>query len=328
MFGRRRFAALSGLALSSTILRTPFVRAQPAQRTTRILVGFTAGGALDTVARALAEQIKEYAPTVIVENRPGAGGRLALETLKAAPADGTTIALTPGEQLTLFPHIYKTLNYDPLRDFAPVSTVCTVQFLLTIGPAVPASVDSLDSFIGWCRARPGQANYATPGAGTRHHFFGQQLARSAQFEFVHVPYKGAAAAIQDVLAGQVAALITVTSNALPHIRSGKLRALVTTAPQRSAALPDVRTVSEAGHPSLESVEVFSLLLPHGTPRPVVDALNKAVQQGVATDQFKALGEKLSVEIGASTPEQLSQLIESDYARWPAVVKSAGFEPLD
>jgi tripartite-type tricarboxylate transporter receptor subunit TctC len=328
MFGRRHFAALSGLGLTSAILQTSLVRAQPAQRTTRILVGFTAGGVLDTIARALTDQIKDYAPIAIVENRPGAGGRLALETLKAAPADGTTIALTPGEQLTLFPHIYKTLNYDPLRDFAPVSTVCTVQFLLTIGPAVPASVDSLDAFIAWCRAHPGQASYATPGAGTRHHFFGQQLARSARFELVHVPYRGAASAIQDVLAGQVAALITVTSNALPHIRAGKLRGLVTTAPQRSAALPDVRTVKEAGYPSLESVEVFGLLMPRGTPRPIVDALNKTVRQAISTDQFKALGEKLSIEIGASTPEHLSQLIESDYARWPAVVKSARFEPLD
>ena len=328
MFTRRRFATMSMLGLGSAILPTPFVRAQSNQRTARILVGFAAGGAVDTIARSLAEHLKGYAASVIVENRPGAGGRLALEALKAAPADGSVVALTPGEQLSLFPHIYKVMNYDALRDFVPVTTVCTVQFLLAVGAAVPASANSLEAFVAWCRANPKQATFGTPGAGTRHHFFGQQLARAAGFEFTHVPYKGAPPAMQDVLAGQVAAIITVTSNALPHIRAGRLRALVTTGPRRGASLPDLSTVKEVGHPSLESVEWFGLLMPRGTPRAVVDALNSATREAAGTDQFKVMAEKLSVELGTSTPDQLAQMIAADFARWPEVVKSSGFTPLD
>lgn len=328
MFTRRRFAAMSMLGLGSATLPTPFVQAQSSLGTARLLVGFAAGGAVDMIARSLAEHLKGYAANVIVENRPGAGGRLALEALKAAPPDGSVVALTPGEQLSLFPHIYKVMNYDALRDFAPVSTVCTVQFLLAVGPAVPANVNSLDSFVAWCRANPKQATFGTPGAGTRHHFFGQQLGRATGFEFTHVPYKGAPPAMQDVLAGQVAAIITVTSNALPHVRAGRLRALVTTAPRRSASLPDLPTVKEAGHPSLESVEWFGLLMPRSTPRDVVDALNSATRQATGTDQFKAVAEKLSVELGTSTPGQLAQMIAADFARWPEVVKSSGFTPLD
>jgi tripartite-type tricarboxylate transporter receptor subunit TctC len=327
MFTRRTFFA-GAAGLSSLALAAPRGRAQPGQRTTRIVVGFAAGGGPDTVARLLAENLKSYASTVIVENRPGAGGRLALEFLKTAPADGSVVVITPGDQLALFPHIYKSLNYDPLRDFVPVTTVGSVQFLLAVGPLVPASVNSLNSFIAWCKANPTAATYGTPGAGTRHHFFGQMLARAANIELVHAPYRGAPPAIQDLIAGQIAAVITVTSNALPHVATGRLRVLATTAPRRSKQLPDVPTVREAGFAALEAVEWFGMLVPRGTPEDVVAALNAATREALATSQVREALDRLAVEVGGSTPAEYRQLIEADFANWPGTVKATGFNALD
>ena len=198
--------------------------AQATSRTARMLVGFPPGGSIDLVARALVEHVKvPSAAATIVDSRPGAGGRLALEALKAAPPDGLTVGLTPGDQLTLFPSIYRHLSYDPLRDFAPISTVCTFPFALAIGPLVPMEVVTVADFMAWCRANPKQANFGSPGEGTRPHFMGAALARAAGVELTHLPYKGGPAALQDLLAGQVAAMVSVLSNVLPHARSGRLR---------------------------------------------------------------------------------------------------------
>ena len=171
MIDRRRFIAMSALGLAGSAIPQA-AWSQPAHKLARLVVGFPPGGSLDVVARLLAEQLKGYAETVIVENRPGAGGRIALGALRNSPPDGTLMVLTPGDQLSLFPHIYRSLPYDPFRDFVTVSTVCTVQFLLTVGPMVPSSVDTLQSFIAWCRANPKLASYGTAGAGTRQHFIG------------------------------------------------------------------------------------------------------------------------------------------------------------
>jgi tripartite-type tricarboxylate transporter receptor subunit TctC len=173
--------------------------------------------------------------------------------------------LTPVDQLALFPHIYTHLGYRPLQDFVPVTPVCAVQFLLSVGPRVPANVNAIGDFIGWCRDNPKAATYGTAGTGTHPHFIGISLARAAAFPFVHAPYKGGVAAMQDVLGGHIAACISTIGTLLPGIQSGGLRALATTAPQRSAALHNVPTFREVGFPALDSVEQFGLLLPAGTP---------------------------------------------------------------
>jgi tripartite-type tricarboxylate transporter receptor subunit TctC len=181
MPSRRRFIALSsataGLAGLASVSASG--QANIINRNARIMVGFPAGSSPDVVARLLAEHMKGYAPSVIVDNRPGAGGRLPLEALKGAERDGSVMVLTPGDQVALFPHVYAKLGYDALRDFAPVSTVCTVQFLLTIGSLVPADVKTVGDFVAWCRANPKLASYGSPGEGTRPHFMAASLARSA-----------------------------------------------------------------------------------------------------------------------------------------------------
>lgn len=328
MITRRRLAAISAGALPATLAVPSIARAQAGPKSVRLLVGFAPGGSIDTVARLLAESMKGSAETIIVENRPGAGGRLALEALKAAPPDGSTIALTPGEQLSLFPHIYRNVAYDAQRDFAPIGTVCTVQFLLVVGPMVPAGITTLEAFIAWCRANPAKASYGTAGAGTRQHFFGEALARAAGFDFAHVPYRGAQPAMQDLLAGQIAASVAVTSTAQAAIRAGQARALVTTAPQRGAFLPDLPTVKEAGYPALESVEWFGLLAPRNTPSTQVDVLNSSTRQALGTARLRETIANLAMEVAASTPDELARLIRADSAGWAKIVEASGFKPLD
>jgi tripartite-type tricarboxylate transporter receptor subunit TctC len=184
------------------------------------MVGFPAGSSPDFVTRLLAEYVKDYAPSIIVDNRPGAGGRLPLEALKGGERDGSLMVLTPGDQVALFPHVYAKLGYDALRDFAPISTVCMVQFLFVVGSLVPPEVKTVTDFITWCRANPKLASYGSPGEGTRPHFMGVSLARSAGVEMTHVPYKGGPPIVQDLLAGQIATGVVVVSNVLPHIQSG------------------------------------------------------------------------------------------------------------
>ena len=294
----------------------------------RLIVGFPPGGSVDFVARLLAEQLKGYADTVVVENRSGAGGRIALETLRTAAPDGTVMALTPGDQLSLFPHIYKSLPYDAQRDFAAVGTVCSVQFLITVGPLVPASVDTLQSFVNWCRANPKLASYGTPGNGTRQHLLGETLARQTGCEFVHVPYNGAPPAMQDLLAGSIAANISVIATAAPHIKAGKIRALLTTAPTRSAILPEVPTAREAGYPMLEATEAFGVLVPRQTPVGIVDALNGAIRSAVATKLAAEGLAKFAFDPLPSSSVEYGELIKADYARWGEVIRTTGFKPVE
>src|SRR4029453_8123042 len=190
MPSRRRFVALATAAAAPALGLFPALgQSNVIGRNARIMVGFPAGSSPDLVARLLAEHMKGYAPSLIVDNRPGAGGRLPLEALKGAERDGSGMGVTPGDQVALFPHVYAKLGYDALRDFTPVSTVCTVQFLLTIGSLVPADVKTVGDFVAWCRANPRLASYGSPGEGTRPHFMAASLARSAGVPMNHGPYR-------------------------------------------------------------------------------------------------------------------------------------------
>jgi tripartite-type tricarboxylate transporter receptor subunit TctC len=329
MLSRRCFvitSASTGLAYVLGGLGT--AEAQIIAKNTRLMVGFPAGGSLDVVARLLAEHVKDYAPSVIVDNRPGAGGRIALEALKGAEADGSVLMLSPSDQITLFPHVYQRLSYDPLRDFVPVTTVCTFSYMLAIGPMVPANVTTLAQFIDWCRANPKLATYGSPGAGTCQHFLGVTLARSAGFEFVHLPYKGGASAMQDLIGGQIPALISVVATALPHVQSNTLRALVMSASERSPLLPGVPTAKEAGYPGMQAVEWFGIFVPAKTPARIVSALQSAVQRALETESFKSGLAKQSFDVAGLPSDDLVSLIKADTERWGSIVKASGFKPIE
>lgn len=326
MHNRRRFMALSAATVAAGV--PGVAAARPLDRPVRLMVGFPAGSSPDFVARLLAENMRDYAPTIIVDNKPGAGGRLPLEALKTAERDGSVMVLTPGDQVALFPHVYAKLGYDSQRDLAPVSTVCTVQFLMAIGPLVPADVKTVADFVTWCRANPKHAAYGSPGEGTRPHFMGASFAHEAGLEMTHVPYKGGPPIIQDLLAGQIACSFTVVSNALSNVQSGQLRALAVTAPKRSPVLPAVPTIREAGYPAAEGVEFFELFVPAGTPANVIDGLNEKVRNALQADSFKDGLAKQGFEPAGSTPGELTQLLKADIDRWGAVVKQTGFKPID
>lgn len=329
MLNRRQFigASVTGLASLTTggfaAAQTPAV-----DRPTRILVGFPPGGSADVVTRLLIDQLRTYASAIVVDNRPGAGGRMALNALKAAPADGTAMVVTPGSMIVIYPHVYKSLGYDPLTDFIPVSSVCASPFLLSVGPMVPAEVKTVADFVAWCRANPKLASYGSSGAGTMPHFTGVMLARDAKLAFEHVPYKGAAPAMQDLLGGQVAANIGVLANALPHIQAGALRALATSGATRSSFLPNVPTFAESGYPKLEAAEWFGVFVPAGTPAKTVDALNKAVRDALATEQTKAGLTRLSFEPASSSPTEFAAMIKADMEKWGEIVRASGFTPTD
>jgi tripartite-type tricarboxylate transporter receptor subunit TctC len=324
---RRQLLTVSaaGLAFGATGL-APYARA--GSETTRILVGFPAGGTTDVIARLLASAIKGDASAAIVENRSGGGGRVAIEALKSAPRDGSVFLIAPVATMTLYPHVYRTLRYDPLQDYIPVSTVCLVSYVLTIGPTVPADVKTLADFIAWCRANPGRATFGSPSAGSPLHLTGVQLARAAEFEYIHVPYQGAAPTLQDLLGGQIASAILPIDTPLPYLKSGTLRALATSGPHRNVFLPDVPTFREAGYPALESTDRWGVFVPARTPAKHVMRLDNSIREALKMDEVKAGLTALSVEIDVISLEDFALLVKSEFDRWGSVVRTSGFTPED
>jgi tripartite-type tricarboxylate transporter receptor subunit TctC len=326
MITKRRFVSSACAGGLAAILPDSMRRAS-AQTVSRMLVGFGAGGTIDVIARMLVQGMKGYSSSFIVENRPGAGGRLALGALKRSLADGSVMILAPASNVAVFPHVYKALGYDAFRDFVPVTTVCAFPFLITVGPMVPADVRTLADFVKWCAANPRQATYGTAAAGSMLHFTGVTLAKAGQFEFVHLPYAGPGG-IQDLIGGRIAATIYPIGTALPHVQSGAIRALATTGPQRSPQLLDVPTVREAGYPALEANEWFGVFVPANTPAETVNRLNAAIRAVVNSDVFKTALAKLSVDPAGETPKEFAQLVKSDFDRWGPIVQASGFTPED
>jgi tripartite-type tricarboxylate transporter receptor subunit TctC len=317
-------SAGAGLAFSAAGL-VPRALAQPLAKTVHILSGFTPG-LQDALARLIAGQMKDYAETIVVETRPGAGGRIAVEAVKTADADGSVILLAPLGFMMFFPHVYKTLRYEP-RDFTPVSTVASTPTLLTVGPKVPGDVRTLADFVAWCRANPKHATYGTPGAGTTLHFLGAMLGHAAGFEYLHVPYQGNGS-IQDLLKGEIASAIMPVGSSLGLVRSGDLRALATTGPRRSPFLPAVPTVAEAGYPQLEDLTWYGFFVPAKAPANIVEGLNGAIQAALRTDEVKSGMLNLAVEVDAISMGDFARLIASESKRWKAIVQTTGFTPMD
>ncbi len=324
---RRRFLLGSAGGIASYALGATPALSQPLLSTARMVVGFPPGGPTDVVARLLVEQMKTYASSAIVENRPGAGGRVALDTLKNSPADGSIMVLTPAAMVCLYPHVYKSLSYN-VQDFAPITTVSTTSMAFVVGPLVPSSVKTLAEFIAWCRSNPSQSSYGTPGAGSPLHFLGVMLSRAANFEYLQVPFPGTAPSIQSLLGSQIASCISPIGPFVPHVRAGTLRALAMTGTQRSTLLPDVPTIAEAGYPALEYAEWFGVLAPARTPSATVEALSGVLRAALQTKEVQAGLANQSVDVGGLTPADFARQIKADLDRWGPIVKDSGFTPLD
>jgi tripartite-type tricarboxylate transporter receptor subunit TctC len=327
MITRRDLIAASAAAAFAASAPAPS-RAQTVRKLARLIVGYPAGGSTDVIARLLIDQMKGYAPTIIIDNRPGTGGRLALEVLKAAPADGSAMILTPATTIAIYPHIYKPLSYDALTDFVAVAPVASFTSVLSLGPMVPAEVRTLPDFIAWCRANPTRATYGTTGAGSVLHFAGMMFARAANFEFTHVPYKGAGPVLQDLLGGQIASAVNVVSSALPHIRAGALRPLATSGAVRSPYLAEVPTFAEAGYPQIVMSEWQGIFVPAKTPAATVEALNASVREALRTNAVRLGLTSQSFEVGDLGAAEFAGRVKADYARWGAIARETGFTAQD
>ncbi|MET4579794.1 Bug family tripartite tricarboxylate transporter substrate binding protein [Ottowia thiooxydans] len=325
MIQRRDF--LAALACS---MAAPAILAQTQAQTTiskpaRFILGFPPGGSLDSIARLLSERIKgSYAPVVLVENRSGAGGRIAMDYVKAAEPDGSVVVMAPASVMVIYPHVYKRLSYDAFKDFTPVSTLCTFQFGFSVGPAVPAEVRTITQFAQWCKANPAQASFGSPGEGTMAHFAGIMVAKAAGIELTHVPYKGGAPAIQDVVGGQIAASVNVLSEPLPFAKEGRIRVLATTGAARSSYLPEVPTMREAGFRDFDIQEYFAAWAPPKTPPRLVNALAEQIRAAVATKELQEAYASRAFQPVVSGPTELSAMVRADFERWAPVVKSTGF----
>jgi tripartite-type tricarboxylate transporter receptor subunit TctC len=329
MLNRRHLINAAAWACAACAAFAPvasFAQAQTAtDKTLKIVVGFPPGGSVDTVARLLAEQLRgSYASTVIVENKAGAGGRLGAQAVKAGEADGTQILITPASILTIYPHVYKKLGYDTQADFTPVSSVATVTFALSVSSAVPASVKTLADYMAWAKANPKEANYGSPAAGATPHFVGVMLGRAGGVPLNHIPFKGGAPLVSDLLGGQVQSGVNVLPEVLQHHLSGKLRILAVSGATRSKYLPNVPTMAESGFKDVAAQEYFGVFVPAKTPPEVVGKLNAAVRAALKTKPVIDGLEKASFELGGESQADFGKIIKSELERWGPVVKASGF----
>lgn len=285
------------------------------------VVPWAAGGASDTVGRIVAERLGEtLKQSVIVDNRPGAGGNIGTEIVARAAPDGyTLVQLT--DATTISPGLYPALKYDPVKAFAPVTLIATGPHVLVANPQSP--VKSMADLVSMAKASPGTLNYATAGIGSAQHLAVEMFKRTAGVQLTHVPYKGGAPAMVDVLGGQVPIGVFGLAPALPHIKSGKLRAIAVTSATRSPVLPDVPTVAESGFPGFSSVQWFGVAAPAGTPAEVITKLNQGVvnvlKEPQVIDRLNALG----AQVVADTSKQFSQYIQQDTERWTGIIKDSG-----
>lgn len=322
MISRRHLLAAAAATASLSSTGLALAKGQPI----KIVVGFTPGGSADFVARLLAQDMAaDLGVPVIVENRPGAGGRIAVDAVKHAKADGNTLLVTPASMLTVYPHVYDKLSYNPVTDLASIASLCALPYSASVGPMVPHSVRSLKELGAWIKAHPQQATYGSPGAGTTPHFLGAMFASSFGADFVHAPYKGGPLAVQDAMAGQIAASFNVCCDAVPFVDSGKLRVLGVTSAKRIPQMPNVPTFAEQGMGDMTSQEWFGLFAPKGTSAALVDRLNAAARKSFGSARVQKSLYDMAYAVALSSPAELAKTLQQDIAMWAPVVKSTGFK---
>ena len=319
---RRQLLAAS----AGSLVLAPFgARAQAMPDTARIVAGFAPGGTVDVTSRRVADKLRDVlAKSVVVENRSGAGGQIALSALKTAPADGLTLIVTPMSMLGIYPHTYKKLPYDPVADFAPVSQVARLDMALAVGTMVPASVRTLADFAAWCKAHAKDASFGSPAAGSVPHFVAELFGRAAGIDFRHVPYRGTQPAIADLIGGQVASVSGPVGEFLQHLAGGKVRLLATSGAARSRFAPTVATYAEQGFKDIVFDEWFGAFVPAKTPADAVQRVSAALRKALAAPDVVDALALMGLEAKPSTPAELGALLKTDTERWAPLIKTIGF----
>lgn len=286
----------------------------------RAIVPFPPGGVVDIVARTVGQKMSEgLGQALVVENRGGAGGSIGTDVAAKAPADGYNV-LFAFDTHAVNPHIYKTIRFDTLKDFAPVALIVNIPLVVAALPSFPAS--SMKELVDLARARPGAYSYASVGAGSSGHLATEQFKLLTGIDLVHVPYKGGAPAVTDLLGGQVNLAVIAAGAAVPHLRAGRLKGLAVSGAQRSGALPNVPTMAESGYPQLESGAWVGLVVPAGTPAPVIARLNAEVLKAIKDPALVAKLAEQSIEVAGSTPEQFGAFIRAEHEKWGKLIKDA------
>jgi len=315
---------LAALAAAVTLV-TPFAQAQapsfPKQPVT-LVVPFPAGGPTDAMARVLALKLGErLGQQVVVENRGGAGGSIGAEFVARAPADGYTLLFGTTGIMAFNPSLYSKLRYDPLKDFAPISLMAITMNVLVVNPQMPAR--NLSELVKLAKAKPGEITYGSAGNGSTNHISGELLRTTADIQISHVPYKGSAPALVDLLGGRITMMFDTIAQQKQNIAAGKLRPLVVTGPRRSPLLPEVPTAQEAGLKDFDVRPWFGVLAPAGTPAPVIERLNREVVAVMSTDEMKERMKVDGAEAHPTTPSEFGAMIRQDLAKWTPVVKASG-----
>ena len=315
--------ALWSAAAAALSFALPAQAAEFPTKPITLVVPFAPGGPTDAMARTLAAAVKIGQP-VIVENRAGAGGNLGAEAVARAAADGHTVLFGTSGPLAINVSLYKKIGYDPVKSFAPVMQIGHLPNVLVVNPGIPAK--NVKELIAYGKANPGKLSYASSGNGASSHLAGVLFNNLADTDFAHIPYKGTGPALNDLLGGQVAMTFTDVLTALPHIKSGKLRALGVTTKERSQALPEVPTIAEQGIAGFDVSVFFGLVVPAGTPKDVVDKLNQGFADALKQPEVRKTLLAQGLEFAPSTsPEQLGAFIQAEVSKWRAVVKSSGAE---
>ncbi len=325
MTTRRNFVqAAAGAAALGAL--APFSALAQVLEQVKILYGFPPGSAGDSVARRVAEKIggTPYSKMPgIVENKPGAGGRIAVETVKNSPPDGSILALAPVSALSVYPHIYPKLAYKQ-EDVTQVSIGAIMFHGLAVGPAVPAEVKTLKDFLAWAKANPTQANYGSPGAGSMPHLLGALLGIRAGVELKHVPYRGTVPSITDLVGGQIAAAMNPSGDYLQYMKTGRVRVLATSGRKRSPYLPDVPTFTELGYPDVTSEEWFGFYAPAKTPPATIAAANAAITKALKDKSVIDALAIVGLVAHGSTPQAMAADQKAEFERWGPLVKQIGF----
>jgi len=320
---RELFQATLATSLLSAVGQQAWAQAQI--ESLKIVTGFPPGGTSDSICRRVAEKmVPGYAKSAVVENKTGAGGQIAIQFAKTAPADGTVLLQTPMSMLGIYPHIYKKLSYDPLNDVMPVSLGCTFDFGFAVGPLVPASVKTVPEFLNWCKANPGLANFGSPAAGSVPHFIGVLMGRAADVDLRHVAFRGTQPAILDMIGGQIAAVSGPIGEFTQHVAAGKCRLLGATGVKRSQFAPQTATFAEQGMKDFVYSEWFGFFVPAKTPADIIQRLNAALRVALAAPETVNGLAVMGLEAQSSSAAELAARLKADTERWAPLVKTIGF----
>jgi tripartite-type tricarboxylate transporter receptor subunit TctC len=294
------------------------------ERSVRIVVPFSAGGATDVVARAIAQNLTEYwGQSVVVENRAGAGGNIGAEVVAKAPPDGYTILMTSGSIVTVNPHMYSQLPFDPAKDFVAVTNVASGPQVVAVHPDVPAK--SVKELIALAKSSPGKLNFGSAGIGTQTHMAAENFVNAAGLQATHIPYKGESAALADLAAGSIQFVVTNLAAAVPFINNGRIRALAVTSKSRSALMPELPTVTESGLPGFENSGWFGFMLPAGTPQPVVEKIYRDTRRALEDTRLKARLHVAGMAPVGNSPKEFAQAIVEESKMWAEVVRNRGLK---